>query len=350
MADNIQEYDLAFRLKGTPVSWHGKETETEVFDALAIKYEKEELLLPSGYIYANSNCKYNIVAKRDEGVNLVIATASDGYVVRGNDEIMEKIQSAFDKHGIPAKLVFGLTMGNLSKLALTYTVENMEEFFAGGQEHKMFLCVVSGHDKVLGTRFFGTGTKIVCQNTMEMSLKGTKHFVNMNFFHNKNGQKEFDNLPQLLESTLAHSQEYSEFAEQLGNVAITIQQAKAIALQMMASEEKSVISTQLVNRSEEIANLFKNGLGNKGENLWDFVGGTTEFFTRGDGSGKTTNMKKVVSADYGTAMQTKMKMINALRTDSGDLISQQEIANMVTEGEAMLRNYEKNKAKDLVLV
>jgi hypothetical protein len=350
MAHLIKEHDTALRLAGTEKSWHGLERETESFEELAYKYEKRILPLPEGYQYASGNCNYSIVAHKDDDTKLVIATASESYVVRGNDEIMETLDAAFAKHGIPAKMVFGLTMGNLSKLALNYTVENMGEFFAGGDEHKLFLSVISGHDKVLGTRFIGTGTRVVCANTAEMALKGTKHIVNTNFYHNASGQNDFKNLPELLEATLAHAKEYSEFAEQLGNVAITLEQAKMIALQMLHNQQKENVSTIIVNRATEIANLFKNGLGNKGENLWNFTNGITEYFTRGDGSGKKTNMKKVISADYGTAMQTKMKMINALRTDNGDLISQQEIANMVTEGEAMLRNYEKNKAKDLVLV
>lgn len=350
MAHNIQELDIAIRAKNTPVSWHKleREAENDDFSEIAIPYTKEILPLPDGYVYANGNCNHAIVAHKNDNTKVIICSTSSEYKVVGNDVIMETVQKAFDTHGIPAKLNFALTMGNLSKVALTYTVENMSEFFAGGDEHKHFLTFVGGHDKTIGIKGFGTATRSVCANTLSLALKGVKNFIDFNFYHNKTGVENFAKLPQWIEASLLHAQEYSKFAEQLGNVALTLEQAKCIALQMMSNQD--IPSTQIVNRSEGIADLFKNGKGNNGENAWDLVCGITEFFTSGVGSGKKITMKKVISSDYGTAAQTKVDLINGLRSDNGDIISQAEIDVLVRQGERLLMDYEKRKENVRTLV
>ena len=343
MAHNIQEFDIAIRAKGTEKSWHGLERESENndFSEIAIPYTKEMLPLPDGYVYANGNCDHVIVAHKNDDTKVIICSTSSEYNVIGNDVIMETVQNAFNLHGIPAKLNFAVTLGNLSKVALTYTIENMGEFFAGGDEHKHFLTFVGGHDKTIGIKGFGTSTRTVCANTLSLALKGVKNFIDFNFYHNKIGVENFSKLPQWIEASLLHAKEYSEFAEKLGNVALNIHQAKCIALQMMAKTE--IPSTQIVNRAERISDLFKNGKGNKGENLWDFLNGITQYFTSGDGSGKKMNMKKVSSSDYGPASQTKVDLINELRTDDGDVITQANIDIMVRQGERLLMEYEKRK-------
>lgn len=344
MAHNIQEFDIAIRAKGTAKSWHGLERESENndFSEIAIPYTKEILPLPPGYVFANGNCNHAIVAHKNDDTKVIICSASHEYNVIGNDVIMETVQQAFDTHGIPAKLNFAVTLGNLSKVALTYTIENMSEFFAGGDEHKHFLTFVGGHDKTIGIKGFGTSLRSVCQNQLNLALKGVKNFIDFNFYHNKIGVENFSKLPQWLEASLLHAKEYSAFAEKLGNVALTLHQAKCIALQMMAKSDTP--STQLVNRAEGISDLFKNGLGNKGENLFDFLNGITQYFTSGDGSGKKMTMKKVISSDYGTAAQTKVDLINELRTDDGDVITQADIDIMVHQGERLLVEHEKRKS------
>lgn len=344
MPADIQEYDIALRQIGTPVSWHGLEKETNNFDELKIRYTKEEFPLPPGYVYAGENCRHNIVAHKSDDLKVVIATCSEEYQVLGNDEIMETWFQAFAEHGIPAKLVFGLTMSNLSKLALTFTIENMEEFFAGGQKHDMFVVAVGGHDKTIGCKGFGTSTKVVCANTLKMALSGSKHILDFNFYHNVSGIKAFKNLPALIEATLAHAKEYSEYAERLGNVPINIHQAKAISAQILAaSAGKNEISSQIVNRAEAITGLFHHGKGNSGQSLWDLLGGATEFFTSGDGSGKTKSFRKMISSEFGTAADYKVQFANAFRTPHGDVISQDELNSLVREGEMLLEKYDRQK-------
>lgn len=351
MAHLIKEMDSAVRPASAPASWHGLErvNEEEITSAsqmpeIAYPVRSEKVELPEGYVFSGDNCSRQIVGHHPSN-KIVIATCSPEYQVIGNDEIFEKTMEAFQQHNIPAQLSFALTMDNGKKVSYAFAIENQKEFFVNGSdEHKMFVNIVSSHDKTLGLKLFGSATRVVCNNTLQMALRGKKGLLNYTFFHNKQGLQDFSSLPTIIEASLHQAQAYSELAEKMGNRPITMHEAKAIATEILAGK-KAELSTQVYNHAEGIANLFQNGKGNKGANLYDLFNGVTEYFTSGDGSGKKVDKyTKAVSADYGNAAEKKVYFLNALQQDNGDLLSDSEIDGLIANGKRLLKSYEDSKA------
>lgn len=352
---------MAVRPASTPPAWHENETiasgrmriiEGEITDKsqipeIACPIVKEELILPEGYQLSSPKCQYMIVAKRPTG-SIVTATCSPEYQCIGNDMMLDKAFEAFAKHGIQAKLSFALTMNNMSQVSYCFQIADAKEFFIGGHDkHDLFINIMGSNDKTLGKKVFGSATRVVCNNTMQFALKGTKELIAATFYHSQKGYDDFQNLPNIIEATLAHRDQYSKLAEQMGNRVITMHEAKAIAAQMLSNGSDKLISTQVFNAADSIATLFQKGKGNKGENLGDFLNGVTEYFTSGDGSGKKADaFQKAISADYGNAADKKKSILLDLQNDDGDLISDAMIDSLIARGNVLL----KNKELDMVAV
>lgn len=362
MAHHIdEEFDSAIRFKGAPESWHKLEevsnqpiTRIDQMPKIACPIVLEPVKLPDNYVMAGNSCKNFIVAKHPHR-NVVITTASDNYVPFGNDELFEQVMEAFARHNIPAELSFALTMDRMSKISYCFQLRDHKEFFVGTDDaHQLYFNVYGGHDKTLGVNLFGSVVRTVCYNTVQLALRNQRYMMDAKFFHDQKGKETFKELPTLIEATLHHRTAYSTFAEQLGNCkSITLEQAKVIALQMLDSMKssvgKDVVSTQTVNAAEAIANLFKNGEGNNGHTMYDFWNGVTQYFTKGDGSGKDAKTpekayNKMVSADFGNAASKKTAIMRGLQRPSGDVISDDEIDNLIKKGEKLLREHELAKA------
>lgn len=353
MSHEIQEFDTAFRPQSAKPSWHklekviaGEIISPDQIPEVAFDVELQTFPLPPSYVMAGQNCSKMIVAKQPNR-NIVIATASPEYKVFSNRDILERVFEAFAANNIPARLSFALTIRNCSMVSYSFEVENASEFFcgAGKDRHQTFVNFVSSHDKTSGLKGFGSATRTVCANTIQMALRGQKELFDFTFFHSQKGKDDFKNLPKLIEATQHHAQAFSQLAEQLGNIPINMHQAKVIALQILESESKSAnekVSVRNVNSAISIAELFKFGKGNSGQSMFDLLNGATEYYTSGNGSGgKTVSaMKKAYSADYGTAADKKVKFLQSFQQSNGDAISQNEIAALVKEGEALLKQYE----------
>lgn len=351
MSHEIGEFDSAIRPQSAERSWHGLEkvypgeiTSADQIPNVAFDVVAEPMILPDNYVLAGQNCSRLIVAKKPDQ-NVVIATCSPEYEVFSNKEILERVFEAFGMHDIPAKFSYGVTIKNCSQVAFSFEIENASEFFcAGGKDrHKMYINFLSSHDKTMGLKGFGSAVRTVCNNTIQLALRSQKELFSFTFFHSKQGRKSFEMLPMLIEATQHHAQAYSELAEKLGNKPINMHQARAIALEILSSKQKEEkLSTRNYNASEKIANLFKNGKGNSGQNMFDLLNGVTEYYTSGDGSGGKTvdKFKKVTSSEFGNAAETKVLFLNAFQDADGDAISDEMLNSLIKRGEALLKMHE----------
>ncbi len=345
MASQILELDSAYRPSSEPPSWHKQEdevpgeiTKKEQIPNVAIKIHAEPFPVPPGYKLGSNKIAKMIVADHPKG-KVIIDTFSLQYRVFSNDEIVDKVWEAFAANNIPAKLAFALTMHNLAMVSYSFEIPG-SEFFAGARPHKMYAGFSSSHNGKQGLRGFGTVTNTVCANTHLMAMKGEKHGFDFTWWHDAASKKQFDNLPKLIEATQHHAQLYSKLAAQMANKTINQKQAHAIALQLLAKDQKEV-SAQAVNASEEIAVLFKTGIGNSGSNLFDFFNAVTQHYTRGNGSGgeKVSPYKKMISSEFGAASEKKVFVLRSLQRDNGDLLSDAELNSLVLAGDKLLHEY-----------
>lgn len=355
MAHLILENDSAYRPANTPVSWHGLETpvDGEIISAaqipgVAYDVTKEKLLTllnSPDYVLSGSNCSDVIVGSipQEDGTTkkLIIATSSPEYHVISNRMIFEKAMEAFEKAGIPVSLSYALTMDNGKKVSYAFAIKGTEEFNTNnGDVTKLFIIVTGSHDKTMGVRLFGSMTRVVCNNTLQMALRGEKKGINHTFFHNAKGLIDFQHLPQLIDSIYSDSQKFVKLTEQMGNFALAQLDAFYLAIGFLA-EGKKEISTQVYNQAGGIAYLFKAGKGNHGRSFYDLLNGVTEFYTTGDGSGKKVSLwAKAVSADYGNAASKKAEFLQTFQDETGNLVSEEQIFKMTNIGKTLAAAYE----------
>jgi O-acetyl-ADP-ribose deacetylase (regulator of RNase III) len=68
-----------------------------------------------------------------------------------------------------------------------------------------------------------------------------------------------------------------------------------------------------MNAAREIADLFANGIGNNGRNLYDLANGATEYWTSGNGTGRKANLaSRVYRSQLGSAAEHKRNFIAML--------------------------------------
>jgi len=347
MSHEIKDLDTAYRPDYTAQSWHGLEKAIpgpillkEQIPFVAYPCAKRDLLLPDGYQLASTNCSQMIIGYRPESP-IVIATCSPEYQVIGNDIVFAKAMEAFAKAGIPADLSFCLTMDNGKKFSYAFAIRGSEEFnAANGDLTKLYIIVTGSHDKTMGLQIFGSLTRVVCNNTLQMALRGEKKGINHTFFHNAKGVMDFQHLPQLIDSIFRDGQRYQALTEQMGNFSLGQWDAFYIANSILADGKKE-ISSQVYNASGAIAHLFKEGKGNKGVSFYDLLNGVTEFYTSGDGSGKKVSAwAKAISADFGNAAEKKVQFLRKFQTSEGNLIPESEIFNLVNNGKALVSAYQ----------
>jgi hypothetical protein len=357
MAHLILENDSAYRPANTPVSWHGLETPVDgeiltsaQIPGVAYDVTKEKLLTllnsnSDQYVLSGSNCSDVIIGTipQEDGTmkKLIIATSSPEYHVISNRMIFEKAMEAFEKAGIPVSLSYCLTMDNGKKVSYAFAIKGTEEFNTNnGDVTKLFIIVTGSHDKTMGVRLFGSMTRVVCNNTLQMALRGEKKGINHTFFHNAKGVLDFQHLPQLIDSIYSDSQKFVKLTEQMGNFALAQMDAFYLAIGFLA-EGKKEISTQIYNQAGGITYLFKAGKGNHGRSFYDLLNGVTEFYTTGDGSGKKVSLwAKAVSADYGNAASKKAEFLQTFQDEFGNLVSEDQIFKMLNIGKTLAAAYE----------
>lgn len=346
MAAQIKQFDSAARPSWSLPSWHklervveGEITSVEQIKDIACRVYTEDFPLKEGYELGGTGCSRVVVADKGDK-KVVIATASPEYRVFSNDRVLESVFSAFEKSGTPARLSFAVTMHNLARVNYCFELVNASEFFIGTEKHTLLLNFYNSHDATFGFRGFGSVTRGVCDNQCMLALKGPKEAFDFTFYHSKSGEAQLDNLPQMIEACQHHAAAYSKLAEQMKNKTITQVQARAIAMELL-SKISGNSSMRNFNAAEEIAHLAFNGMGNQGlENMYGFWNGVTQYFSSGDGSGKTvTPFKKMVSSSFGTAAEKKKDILTMLQRPSGDFLSDMDIDLLAASGEKLLLEY-----------
>jgi hypothetical protein len=345
MSANILDLDSAARPSWAPQSWHklenvveGDITQKEQIPDIACSIHLEPFPLPPGYIQGSSKCSHVIVAEH-RGEKVVINSASRQYHVFGNDQVFDLVMDALSQHGIEAKLSFALTMGNKSRINYCFELPEASEFFKG-DKHTVYANFYNCHDKSDGFHGFGSATRGVCQNTVNLALNGIKEGFDFTFWHDKRGLELLKKLPELMLAVHKQAKAYSVLAQQLGNKAINQTEAEAIIIEILARDNGGRVTTNLKNAKDEILRLYKKGQGNTGDSLWDVLNGFTEYYTSGDGTGRKVDaFKKMVRSDFGDGADMKVNVVQTLQADDGEIISDADLNAIIANGEKLLLEY-----------
>lgn len=330
MADQIDDkYDRVYSVEGP--EWHGKAIQTEVigeeeFSTLSHTI-REVPLNPEidGVVVPFENHKLLVADISMSRPDIVDANPSDRFVplhipkarygVIDNRQVIECMKESFKDFGV--RITTAGTLECLKKFFVSVDIGECEQIINRDQ-FKCYVNFVTSHDGTIAMDAYDSIIRIVCMNTLIASREAAGR-AGFKVYHTKNAQLAMSGLAELFNAILKGRANLREVMEYLASHKCEANDALAMAAGYFCLEtEKQEIATRSYNAAQGIANLFANGLGNSGRNLYDLANGATEYWTSGDGVGKasvTNGASRAYRSQFGSAASHKEKFVAMLAND-----------------------------------
>jgi hypothetical protein len=168
----------------------------------------------------------------------------------------------------------------------------------------------------LNLKAYDSTIRIVCLNTLRWSLEAAGE-VGFTIRHTKNADIALQNLPELVNNILKGRVNFKEVMEYLETCKVDSNEALAMAAgYFMVESGAPKLSTRSLNAATEIVNLYANGLGNRGQSLYDLANGATQYWTSGGGVGiKADALTKAYKSEFGMAADHKNRFVEMLANE-----------------------------------
>jgi len=258
----------------------GKLTSIEdALDAANLNFiaEEHELMTPSG-IFAP---EHKMIVRSDN--NKPLGVVGKKYHATQNSLAMAFMDNIVQKNGFTYTEALSKDNGAVS--VITAQSERHDEIKVGDEVARQ-IKIINGFNGKNSLSVEFTLLRLVCTNGMTRSERESiirfKHTININ---NK------------LEVALKVFDESVSFHEDFIKKAKMLSQ-KSVDKVMVEKFINSLYSDAKQNdkKKMEIENLFQNGMGNKGETLWDLYSGATEYFQHHQGKDE----KRIEYANFGS--------------------------------------------------
>lgn len=321
MGHGITENDVMYSTEG--FSWHrldrlAKEITKESVSPIFNKIIEGKLQIEvDGEMVEMEDYKALIADLRGLGMqeNMVpLHVPKAGYKVINNEEIFDAAVEAIKD--VDAKITSIMTLENRKKFALSVNLGD-DVMKVNGDEIHAHLNFVSSHDGTMNLKAYDSTIRVVCMNTLRWSLEAAGE-VGFTIRHTKNAEIALENLPELVNAILTGRIQFKEVMEYLATCKVDSNEALAMAAGYFCLESGSPkLSTRSLNTANAIADLFANGKGNNGKNLYDLANGATEYWTSGDGVGrKASDISKAYKSEFGMAADHKSRFVEMLADES----------------------------------
>lgn len=260
------------------------------------------------------------VAREDDDGNIIVENRQmvplhvpkESYTVIHNRDLWEMTKKAIAEIG--ATITSVGTLGSGKYFYTSVSISGHEEFNVCGESFKGFLNIITSHNGTIAVEAYDSIIRIICMNTLRWS-RSEKGEIDFKVYHTKNSAPAISNMGDLVNQILKGRTDFADQMGYLNSIACDYFTAKALVAGWIGQGKSAEyqISSQGINRAEDIANLFNNGRGNSGKTLYDLLNGVTEYFTSGNGTGKkATRAKKWVASEFGKAADNKRDFVNFL--------------------------------------
>lgn len=236
-----------------------------------------------------------------------------GYQVIDNRQVWDVMSSALSD--IDAKVTSVGTLEKGKKFFISADIGDSEQVI-NKDKFKCYLNFVTSHDGTVAMNVYDSIIRIVCMNTFRWSMEAAGE-VGFKVFHTKNADLAMSDLGNLVNAILKGRANLAEVMEYLASHKCDHNDALAMAAGYFClATYKAELATRSMNAAEEIAVLFSRGIGNKGESLYDLANGATEYWTSGNGTGRTLSpANRVYRSAMGSAADHKQAFISMLAND-----------------------------------
>lgn len=322
----VREHDI---VAATEPTWHGLE---QMVEKITLENSGLNWSVNQEPLYAGGNIVPGFKALMREDNSHTLTVAKDSYAPIQNSEVFAAIDDALV--GVDHEITCSGSLDNNNQTFISVRLSGEQRFVNNVDEFQMNLNFLNSFNGTVPFVVSDSHIRVVCGNTFSAAIRGRKRGkVNLSVRHTKNYPVQIQNLTEILEGMFEKRDEFFTSMEYLGNRPMNLERAEKLVAAFEGGPTAEKLSGVARRRVHTIAQLYENGLGNKGENTYDLFNGATEFYTRGQ---KPENF---MQADVGDAAKTKTQVLDFLSLSDEDLRAQEQI------GEALLKN-----SKELVLV
>lgn len=358
MAHGIEPQDLIFSTSGT--EWHGKANVVtsiaeEQINAISFPIiEGEVVCMVDGQTVKLDNYKTLIADLRHRGdgtqfelpvedrlIPLHIPRAS--YAPISNRDVFQQAEEICQ--GLNMKIVTAGTLEGCKKFFVSIDTGSSDlivKNHASGQSETVlaYIDLITSHDGTMAQETYDSMTRIVCMNTLRWSRQ-SKGNIGGKVYHTANSKTAMAAMAKRINDILSGRKVFVDTMERLSEQTLNHADARFLTSSYIAQcnpEGKSVrLSTRGANTVDGIVDLYKTGKGNVGRSFYDLFNGATEYWTSGDGTGKTVDaLSKQYKGKFGGAADHKNDFLSYI--DGGV-----DIANAIETGKALQAEYLKGK-------
>lgn len=180
-----------------------------------------------------------------------------------------------------------------------------------GNDHiRKYLLLASSHDGSLATNVGYSPQRVVCMNTLKMSLKD----ANSALFKIRHTKNQHDALTQVQQTIDLIDREFKATAEQyqkLADCGIKMDDLQKYVKLVLGVKENEEISTRKKNIMDNIVRMAISGIGQSGDerdlSYWTAYQGVTEYVTHVAGR---TEENRFISGNFGVNSQLNQKALD----------------------------------------
>jgi phage/plasmid-like protein (TIGR03299 family) len=143
-----------------------------------------------------------------------------------------------------------------------------------------YLVLTNSHDGKSALKMYFTPIRVVCQNTLTLSLMHAKEGISIR--HTGNIKDKIDEARRTLGIAINFYQQFEQIAKQFVDIKLDAQKVDTYYNNLLGiKEDGQEISTRLLNQKGELLSLFENGKGNQipevRHSLWTAYNAATEY-------------------------------------------------------------------------
>lgn len=273
MSHNINEQ----RVFTVGKSWHGLGTvvDTEKTAREAIKLARLDYGVKKEPLFClQKELENNVAIIREDNENILGITTKKYKIVQNEDAfsffdvVVGEGQAIYHSAGALGK---GERIWILAKLPNDIVVGNDDVV-------EKYLCLTNSHDGKSSLRMYFTPVRVVCQNTLNMSLQDAKNGISIR--HTGNIKYKTDEARKVLNISINYYNQFENIVKAFENKPMQEKELNDYFDKVLGINDDKESSTRKENQKSDLVTLFDTGkgqdLGNK-HSLWKAYNAVTEY-------------------------------------------------------------------------
>lgn len=274
MSANINENKRVFTVGQ---SWHGlgKIVETEQTATEAIKLSQLDYKVEAENIYLKDAITLEQKAIVRQDTREVLGIATDKYKIVQNTEAF----SFFDSVVGEGQAIYHSAgaLGNGFRIWLLAKLPN-DIIINKDDTVQKYLCLTNSHDGKSSLRMYFTPVRVVCQNTLNLSMADAKNGISLR--HSGNIKNKIEEARKILGISINYYDQFENIIKKFETFEMQKESLNNYFDKILSINDEKETSTRKENQKNNLLCLFEKGKGNQTGNkhsLWKAYNSVTEY-------------------------------------------------------------------------